>query len=122
MIGAGDLGSAISHYRGFVDRGFEIAWVFDADPEKVGTQMGQYIVLPMSDLEKTLADNHCQIAMLAVPAKYAQDVANTLVEAGIKAILNYAPINLTVPEGVMVQYIDPVVHMQHMTYYLDDEK
>lgn len=122
VIGAGDLGSAISHYRGFVDRGFEIAWVFDADPEKVGTQMGQYIVLPMSDLEKTLADNHCQIAMVAVPAQYAQDVANTLVEVGIKAILNYAPINLTVPEGVMVQYIDPVVHMQHMTYYLDDEK
>ena len=59
--------------------------------------------------------------MVAVPAQHAQTVANMLVEAGIKAILNYAPINLTVPEGVMVQYIDPVVHMQHMTYYLEDK-
>ena len=121
VIGAGNLGSAISHYRGFSDRGFEISWLFDADPDKVGTQVDRFVVRPLSELKDTLTKNHCQIAMVAVPAQHAQTVANMLVEAGIKAILNYAPINLTVPEGVMVQYIDPVVHMQHMTYYLEDK-
>jgi redox-sensing transcriptional repressor len=59
--------------------------------------------------------------MIAVPAESAQAVANALVEAGVKAILNYAPINLNVPDDVHVQYIDPVLHLQRMTYYLTEE-
>ena len=59
--------------------------------------------------------------MLAVPAEYAQDVADKLVRAGVRAILNYAPISINVPENVMVQYIDPGVHLQHMTYYLRED-
>lgn len=121
LIGAGNLGSAISHYRGFTDRGFRIAWVFDADPQKIGQKAGPFTVLPLDDLPRTIQENHVQIAMVAVPAEHAQEVVDTLVEAGVRAILNYAPINLTVPEGVMVQYIDPVVHLQHMTYYLREK-
>ncbi len=60
--------------------------------------------------------------MIAVPAEHAQGVTDRLVQAGVRSILNYAPISLTVPENVMVQYIDPVVHLQHMTYYLRDEQ
>ncbi|MDQ7025061.1 MAG: redox-sensing transcriptional repressor Rex [Anaerolineae bacterium] len=121
VVGAGNLGSAISNYAGFTERGFHISWLFDADPTKVGKQIGDFKVLPLDDMEQMVKDNNCQIAMLAVPAEYAQEVANKLVEAGVRAILNYAPININVPEHVMVQYIDPVVHMQHMTYYLRDE-
>lgn len=121
VIGAGNLGAAISHYRGFTDRGFRISWLFDTDTSKVGTKLGDFVVMPMSDLQATIEENDVQMAMLAIPAEFAQDVADTLVENGIRAILNYAPISLNVPEGVIVQYIDPVVHLQHMTYYLRDE-
>jgi len=121
VIGAGNLGSAISHYRGFKDRGFRIAWLFDADPDKVGMKIGEFTVKPIEDLEITINENSVQIAMVAVPAEHAQNVADTLVKAGVQAILNYAPISLNVPDNVMVQYIDPVVHLQHMTYYLRED-
>lgn len=121
VVGAGNLGSAISHYHGFSQRGFRIAWLFDAAPDKIGERVGDFIVRPIDELEETLLTNHVQIAMLAVPAEHAQDVANRLVNAGVRAILNYAPINLNVPDTVMVQYIDPVVHLQHMTFYLKEQ-
>lgn len=121
LVGAGNLGNAISHYRGFRDRGFRIAWVFDADPNKIGTQIDDFQVLPLDQLQHTIRENDVQIAMIAVPAEHAQSVADLLIEAGVRAILNYAPININVPEYVMVQYIDPVAHLQHMTYYLRGE-
>ncbi len=118
VVGAGNLGSAISHYKGFAYRGFKIAWLFDADPEKIGQQVGNLVVQPLDEMEQIIQDNNVQMAMLAVPAEYAQAVAERLVSAGIRAILNYAPININVPDDVRVEYIDPVVHLQKMTYYL----
>ncbi len=120
LVGAGNLGSAILHYRGFADRGFRIAWVFDSDPAKIGAHIGGLTVQPLHELAQTLKENQVKLAMIAVPAEHAQSVANMLVEAGVQAILNYAPININVPDHVMVQYIDPVVHLQHMTFYLKD--
>jgi redox-sensing transcriptional repressor len=120
VIGAGNLGSAISHYKGFAERGFRIMWLFDADPSKVGQQIGGFRVRPVGELVETVVKENVQIAMIAVPAEHAQEVADLVVTAGVRAILNYAPININVPDDVMVQYIDPVVHMQHMTYYLRD--
>jgi len=121
VVGAGNLGQAISHYRGFIDRGFHIHSVFDADPNKIGKQLGTLKVQAIDELQGTISAARIRIAMLAVPAEHAQTVADLLVESGIQAILNYAPINLNVPEQVLVQDIDPVVRMQHMTYYLGDE-
>mgnify|MGYP000129379806 CR=1 FL=1 len=121
VIGAGDLGSAISHYGGFTERGFRISWLFDADENKVGKEIGGVKVTSINDLEKVIEENDCQIAMIAVPAEHAQAVTDRLIKAGVRSILNYAPISLNVPETVMVQYIDPVVHLQHMTYYLRDD-
>lgn len=118
LVGAGNLGQAIMQYRGFEDRGFKISWVFDVDSALVGKEVGRFKILPMRDFEGIISEHGVQIAMLAVPSEYAQSVATTMIEAGIRAILNYAPINISVPADVMVQYIDPVVHMQHMTYYL----
>lgn len=118
LVGAGDLGSALVHYKGFSDRGFRIAYVFDNSPEKVGRNIGEFTIRPMNEMQNTVRDKGVKIAMIAVPAEKAHEVANQLIEAGIRAILNYAPINLNVPSNVHVQYIDPVLHMQRMTYYL----
>jgi len=121
VVGAGNLGNAITHYRGFHDRGFQIACVFDADAEKINEQVGNFVVQPMEIMQDKIREHGIKIAMLAVPAEFAQDVANQLVEAGVRAILNYAPINISVPPEVQIQYIDPVTHLQHMTYYLNND-
>ena len=121
VVGAGNLGIAISRYRGFQDRGFRIARLFDVSPQKIGLAIDDFVVQPIADLNKTIRDEGIKIAMLAVPAEHAQSVADQLVDAGVQAILNYAPINITVPSTVQIQYIDPVTHLQHMTYYLNED-
>ncbi len=118
VVGAGDIGSALARYQGFSDRGFRVAMIFDSDPEKVGTRVGTFVVQNSSEMIDAITAAGIRVAMLAVPATQAQAVTDELVKAGVRAILNYAPINLTVPEGVRVQYTDPVTHLQRMTYYL----
>ncbi len=118
LVGAGDLGSAVARYRGFSERGFHITCVFDSGPDKIGKQINHFTVQPVSEMIETIRARGIKIAMIAVPAEHAQEVADQLIEAGVRAILNYAPINLNVPEDVHVQYIDPVLHLQRMTYYL----
>ena len=118
VIGAGDLGTALLHYKGFADRGFRIACVFDNSPQKIGKKIGEFTVHRMEDMQKIIQERGIKIAMIAVPAEKAQDVANTLIEVGVRAILNYAPMTLNVPSNVHVQYIDPVVQLQRMTFYL----
>jgi redox-sensing transcriptional repressor len=118
VIGGGDIGSAVARYKGFTNRGFKIRMIFDNDPNKIGTKIGEFIVQDTKNLVKEIRNAGIQIAMIAVPADKAQEVTDSLVKAGIKAILNYAPINLTVPDDVRVQYIDPSIHLQRMTYYL----
>jgi redox-sensing transcriptional repressor len=119
VVGAGDLGRALAHYRGFVARGFRVVGVFDTDPKKVGTGEDENRVRSMDGLEDFIRKNSVRIAMLAVPAEAAQAVSDRLVAVGVRAILNYAPITLAAPPDVHVQYIDPVMHLQRMTYYLE---
>jgi len=119
VVGAGNLGIAISHYRGFQDRGFRIAHLFAISPQKLGQRFGEFVVQPVPSMRKIIRDEGIKIAMLAVPAEDAQAVADQLVKAGVQAILNYAPININVPPDVQIQYIDPVTRLQHMTFYLD---
>lgn len=119
LVGAGDLGHAVANYRGFSDRGFRIVAVFDNDSAKIGQAVGKLTVRAFSEMEAFVREHNIKVAMIAVPAQNAQDVADQLIKAGVRAILNYAPISLNVPTGVYVQYIDPVVHLQRMTYYLD---
>ena len=119
LVGAGDLGHALARYGGFTGRGFNIVAVFDNDPEKIGRTVGNLEIQDVAKLAETVRARGIKIAIIAVPANAAQEVARVLVDAGIKAILNYAPITLTVPSGIKVQHIDPVVHLQRMTYYLN---
>ncbi|HEY5271592.1 MAG TPA: redox-sensing transcriptional repressor Rex [Anaerolineales bacterium] len=119
VVGMGDMGHALSRYQGFRDRGFRVVMVFDNDPAKVGGQVGHFVVRDTKELVAAIRKSGIKLAMLCVPASAAQDVTNLLVEAGVKAILNYAPISLSVPAGVRVQYLDPSIGLQRMTYYLD---
>jgi redox-sensing transcriptional repressor len=118
LIGAGDLGKAIAHYGGFLDRGFQIVMVFDNDPKKVGQPIGKFRVKDTQSMIEEIQSMKIRVAMLAVPASEAQDIADELVRAGVQAILSYAPTSLKVPEHIRIQYIDPVLHLQRMTYYL----
>jgi redox-sensing transcriptional repressor len=119
VVGAGDIASAIARYQGFANRGFKITHIFDNDPQKIGQRIGPFTIMDIAQLGASIQAENIKIAMIAVPAAYAQSVADQLVSAGVKAILNYAPVNINVPLGVWVEYTDPVTHLQHMTYYLD---
>jgi redox-sensing transcriptional repressor len=119
IVGMGDIGHALARYNGFANRGFHINMVFDNDPSKIGQKVGEYEVYDTATLPEKVKQHKIKIAMLTAPASSAQEITDLLVKAGIKAILNYAPISLNVPGGVRVQYIDPVTHLQRMTYYLD---
>ncbi len=118
VVGAGDMGHALANYPGFINRGFQIVMVFDNDPAKIGQKIGKFIIQDTAGMVEQIRQAGIQIAMLTVPASAAQEVTNQLVKAGVRAILNYAPISLNVPEGVKVQHIDPATHLQKMTYYL----
>ena len=118
VVGVGDVGHALARYQGFANRGFRIVLLFDNDHQKIGTQVGEFTVQNISNLVPTIREAGVQIAMLTVPVTHAQEVTNLLIQAGIKAILNYAPVNIQVPSDVRVQYIDPVLHLQRMSYYL----
>jgi redox-sensing transcriptional repressor len=118
VVGAGDIGSAVARYQGFANRGMQVKQIYDSDPAKVGTDVGSFKVKDIADIESEIKKDGIKVAMIATPSDHAQEVADQLVSAGVMAILNYAPINLNVPENVRVQYIDPVIHLQRMTYYL----
>lgn len=119
LVGAGHLGHALALYEGFESRGFRIVGVFDSNPAKWGQEIGALTVQSMDELAACVNRFRCQIAIMAVPAEAAPEVADVLIETGIKSILCYAPITLSVPRHIRVQYIDPLVHFQHMTFYLD---
>ncbi len=118
LVGAGDLGSALARYQGFESHGFRLVAMFDNAVKKIGLRIGALEIQDIAELPQLVRQKKLQIAILAVPASEAQAVANKLVQSGIRAILNYAPITLSVPPQVRVHYIDPVVGLQSMTYYL----
>lgn len=118
IVGMGDVGHALANYNGFADRGFHVELVFDNDPKKIGQKAGGFEILDSAGMAEKIKQHRIKVVMIAVPATSAQEVADELVRAGVKAILNYAPTSLAVPADVNVQYIDPVTHLQRMTYYL----
>jgi redox-sensing transcriptional repressor len=118
LVGAGDLGHAIARYQGFTNRGFRISQVFDNDPSKIGQHIDEFEIQDIATLVTSIQKAGIKIAMLTVPSQAAQKVAEELVKAGICSILSYAPIPLNLPPQVYVQYIDPIIQLQHMTYYV----
>ncbi|MDP1713955.1 MAG: redox-sensing transcriptional repressor Rex [Anaerolineales bacterium] len=118
LVGAGDMGHALANYPGFQNRGFRIVAIFDNSDEKIGQIIGDFVVQDADKMAESIKAANIKVAMLTVPATAAQSAADKLIQAGVRAILNYAPINLNVPNNVKVQYIDPATHLQRMTYYL----
>ena len=118
IVGMGDMGHALARYNGFVNRGFHVTMLFDNDTQKVGSKINELEIFSTDVMAEKVKQNKIKVAMLTVPASAAQEVADQLVKAGIKAILNYAPIHLSVPKDVHVQHIDPATHLQRMTFYL----
>ncbi len=118
LVGIGRLGQAIASYRGFDPQGFDIVAVYDADPAVAGTLVEGHAVRDVRELEQDLRDGAADIGIVAVPAEHSQQVIDTLVRGGVRAILNYAPHTVQVPDGVELRQIDPVIAMQSMTYHL----
>lgn len=118
VVGVGRLGRAIIGYPGFTPEGFRIVSAFDSDNTVIETKIGDVPVDSLCKLRASVRKLNISIAIVAVPAESAQAVVDQIVEAGIQAILNYAPVTLRVPVDVKVQNIDPVLSLQSMTYYL----
>jgi redox-sensing transcriptional repressor len=118
LVGVGKLGRAIVSYGGFAPQGFHIVEAFDADPAIIGTKVDHLSVKPVAELPVYLRQSPVQVAIVAVPATNAQEVIDTLVACGVKAILNYAPIAPQLPPSVRMKDIDPVLALQSMTFYL----
>ncbi len=106
VIGAGSLGTALSGYQGFKEHGLVICAAFDSDKRKIGKEIHDLPVFGMDELEKKAKEYKPEIAILTVPSKYAQEAANAIVKAGIKAIWNFTNIKITVPDNVIVQKED----------------
>ena len=117
LFGAGHLGKAIGSSDIFADHGFNVVAVFDADPKKVGTKVGGQSVRPIEDADRVIAEEDVLVAVLAVPGAAAQQLADRLVEAGVRIIFNYSESLLDVPAGVTVHTSNPAVDLLHALYF-----
>lgn len=118
MIGAGKIGSALVQYRGFKHRGFDIVAIFDVDPAKIGRQWNGLTILDISTLEAHLGGEPIDMAVLVTPAEATQPLADRLVKLGVKAILNFAPVQLSLPEDVVVKTVNLALELETLSYAL----
>lgn len=118
LVGAGKLGSALALYQGFAERGFHICTIMDADPKRIGTKLGAVTVEPIDVLQQRIKENDIRVGIVAVPAAAAQDVTDLLLEAGVKAILNFSPRVLKVPSNVILRNVDLSVNLEVLSFNL----
>ena len=117
IVGAGNLGRALANYGGFVSRGFTISAMLDSDPAIVGSRIARLTVRPVDELEAVVARHKVAIGVIATPAGSAQAVCDRLVAAGVTSVLNFAPVVLTVPEGVDVRKVDLSIELQILAFH-----
>ena len=118
LVGFGNLGSALFHYKGFARQGFRISAIFDDDPAKSGRTADDITVLPLRDLSREAKAKNIQIGIVAVPAEAAQAVTDRLVASGIRAILNFAPVRLKVPKDVRLKNVDLSIELETLSFAL----
>ncbi len=116
LVGAGNLGRALIAYRGFLRKGFRLAAIFDADPNKVGHAFGELTIDSIDRMPEIVARENIKVAIMSVPAEAAQRVADALVAAGVRGILNFAPVSVTVPHDVSVQGVDLAVQLEQLSF------
>ena len=117
IVGVGNLGHALANYRGFSARGFRVVALVDANKAKVGELVGGLRVRPLDDLPAIAAEERLAIGIIATPAAAAQDVADRLVAAGVRSILNFAPAVISVPPKVSVRKVDLSIELQILAFY-----
>ena len=117
IVGVGNLGQALANYRGFGDRGFPVAGLVDADPARVGERVGPLAIRHVDDLPDLVASLRVAIGVVATPAHAAQEVVDRLVAAGVRSILNFAPVSVSVPETVTLRKVDLAVELQILSFY-----
>lgn len=122
IVGAGNLGRALSQYKGFQQRGFDIVCIFDNDPKKIGKKLANINIYPLDQLEEKVKELKIDLGIIAVPASAAQEVADMLVGAGIRGIINFAPINVTVKENIILRKVDLAAQLEYLTYYLEETR
>lgn len=122
LVGAGHLGTALLQYGGFTKAGFRIEAAFDVDPSKVGWELEGVRIWATPAIRQVVREKKIEIGVLAVPASQAQRVADDLVDAGVRAILNFAPCILAVPKSVLVRGVDLASELEHLTYFLDKSR
>ena len=118
LVGAGRIGSALAQYPGFRQRGFNVTAIYDTDPKKVGGKWNGLVVRDAGHLEADLKRDPSDIAIVVTPAESAQDVADRLVQAGVKAILNFAPVQLAVPRDVIVKSVNMALELETLSFAL----
>ena len=116
LVGIGNLGSALADYAGFGTRGFEFVGLFDAAPARVGQHIGGLTVRPLADLEDVVAATRASIGVITTPAEVAQSICDRLAAAGVRSILNFAPVTLAAPSGVDVRKVDLSVELQVLAF------
>ena len=116
LVGAGNLGRALSAYRGFDSKGFHLVAVFDNDPGKIGRKVGPFTVQPLTEIPATVRKLNVRLAVLGVPADHAQEVADMLIEAGVRGLLNFAPVSLSVPADVALNTVDVAVQLEQLSF------
>jgi redox-sensing transcriptional repressor len=119
LVGAGNLGRALAAYRGFDSRGFRLVAVFDNDPSKAGERLSDFAIQPLTRLPVTVREMNIRLAMLAVPGDVAQSVADQLVAAGVRGMLNFAPVVLQLPPEVTVNAVDLAVHLEQLSFQVN---
>lgn len=121
LIGAGNLGQAIANYSGFRKAGFEIKALFDANPRMIGLKIRDFEILDSEDIEEFIKENDVDIAIMCIPKKGSQELANRLVNAGIKGIWNFVPVDLDVPESVIVENVNLTESLFTLSYLMKAE-
>jgi redox-sensing transcriptional repressor len=119
LVGAGNLGRALLAYKGFASKGFQIAAVFDADPAKAGRRQGTLLVQPMEELAATVAQHQIRLAIMAVPGDAAQELADQLVQVGVRGLLNFAPTSITVPPEIALNSVDLAVQLEQLSFQVN---
>ena len=117
IVGVGNLGHALAGYGGFASRGFRVAALVDSDPSRIGEECAGLRIRGLDELPKIVADEGVSIGVIATPGAGAQDVADRLVAAGVRSILNFAPVVLSVPEGVDVRKVDLGIELQILSFH-----
>ena len=120
IVGAGKIGAALAQYRGFFQRGFKIVAVYDSSPDKVGRSWDSHTVRDIRELERDTAKDQPDIAVLTVPADAAQATLDRIVKAGIKAVLNFAPVQLHAPADVTVKSVNMAMELESLSFALSN--